>query len=81
MSGHPARKSNGKVRLCVDFKRINAITRLLPFYIPRIEEVLEAVGKVKVISKLDLSKGYSLPGTHEGTTCCQDCFHLPQGQI
>ena len=52
------RKPNGKVRLCIDFKRINAITRPLPFYMPRIEEVLEAVGKAKVISKLDLSKGY-----------------------
>ena len=52
------RKPNGKIRLCVDFKCINAATRPLPFYMPRIEEVLEAVGRAKVISKLNLSKGY-----------------------
>ena len=52
------RMPKGRVRLCVDFKRINAVTRPLPFYKPKIEEVLEAVGPSTVISKLDLSKGY-----------------------
>jgi len=51
------KKPNGRVRLCVDFKQINEITKPLPFYMPRVE-VLETVGKSKVISKLDLSKGY-----------------------
>jgi len=52
------KKPNGSVRLCVDFKRINSYTTPVPFYIPRVEEVLEAVGKAMYISKLDLSKGY-----------------------
>ena len=52
------RKPNGKVRICVDFKKINFVTKPMPFYMPRIEEVIEAVGKAKVISKMDLSKGY-----------------------
>ena len=52
------RKPDGSARICVDFKRINAITTPLPFYMPRVEEVLEQVGRSKVISKLDLSKGY-----------------------
>ena len=29
------RKPNGKVRLCVDFKHINAVTQPLPFYLPK----------------------------------------------
>ena len=52
------KKSDGSARICVDFKRINAVTTPLPFYMPRVEEVLEQVGRSKVISKLDLSKGY-----------------------
>ena len=52
------RKPNGKVRLCVDFKKINALTRPLPFYMPLIDEVVEAVGNASVISTLDLSTGY-----------------------
>ena len=52
------KKSDGTARICVDFKAINAVTEPIPFYMPRVEEVLESVGKAGVISKLDLSKGY-----------------------
>ena len=52
------RKPDGSARICVDFKRINAITTPLPFYMPWVEEVFEQVGRSRVISKLDLSKGY-----------------------
>ena len=52
------RKPDGTARLCVDFKSINAITQPEPFYMPRVEEVLESVGKARYISKIDLSKGY-----------------------
>ena len=52
------RKPDGTARLCIDFKAINAITTPLPFYMPWVEEVLERVGKSRVISKIDLSKGY-----------------------
>ena len=52
------KKPDGSARTCVDFKRINSVTTPLPFYMPRVKEVLEAVGRSKVISKLDLSKGY-----------------------
>ena len=52
------KKPDGSARICVDLKRINSVTTPLPFYMPRVEEVLEDVGRSKVISKLDLSKGY-----------------------
>ena len=52
------KKPDGSARLCVDFRRINQITRQMPFYMPRVEEVLEGVGKASFISKLDLCKGY-----------------------
>ena len=52
------KKADGSARLCVDFRKINGLTRQTPFYMPRVEEVLEGVGRSKYISKLDLSKGY-----------------------
>ena len=52
------KKPDGTARICIDFKRINAITTPLPFYMPQVEEVLEQIGNSTVISKLDLAKGY-----------------------
>ena len=52
------RKPDGSARICIDFKAINAVTTPLPFYMPRVEEVLKQVGKSKVILKLDLTNGY-----------------------
>ena len=40
------KKPDGSARICVDFRKINEITRQIPFYMPRVEEVL------------DLCKGY-----------------------
>ena len=52
------RKLNGTSRICIYFKAINSITTPLPLYMPRVEEVLEHMGKSRVISKIDLTKGY-----------------------
>ena len=52
------RKADGSARLCVDFRKINSLTRQTPFYMPRVEEVIEGVSRARFISKLDLSKGF-----------------------
>jgi len=52
------RKPDGSARLCVDFKKVNALTKDQPFYMPQVEEVLEGIGQAKFVSKLDLTKGY-----------------------
>ena len=52
------KKPDGSARLCVDFRKVNELTRQTPFYMPRVEEVLEGVGQAAFISKLDPSKGY-----------------------
>ncbi len=51
-------KSDGKVRLCVDYRRLNARTPQVQQYIPSLNDVLERAGGAKVLSKLDLSKGF-----------------------
>ena len=52
------KKPDGTARLCVDYCRLNALTKQTPFFMPRIDEVLESVGQASFISKLDLTKGY-----------------------
>ena len=52
------KKPDGSIRLCIDYKKLNNVTSPTPFYMPTIEEVLEAAGNAAVISKVDLNKGY-----------------------
>ena len=52
------RKPGGSIRLCIDYKKLNSVTTQAPFYMPTIEEILEAAGTAAVISKVDLNTGY-----------------------
>ena len=75
------RKTDGTACMCVDFKAINSVTKPIPFYMPRLEEVLESVGKSRVISlKLDLSKGYYLVPMHPDDMC-KTAFMCHQGRF
>ncbi len=76
----PVRKKEGGLRLCVDFRRVNAVTVKEPYYIPGFEEMLETVGKGKVLSKVDLLKGF-----HQVEVAEEDrdktCFVCPFGKF
>jgi len=52
------KKPDGSIRLCIDYKRLNAVTTPAPFYMPTIEEKLEKAGTARYISTVDLNKGY-----------------------
>ncbi len=54
----PVKKQDGGIRLCVDYRKLNRITVKEPYYIPSLEEMLEKVGQEKVLSKMDLAKGF-----------------------
>ena len=51
-------KKDGGVRLCVDYRKLNHITKFEAYPMPRIEELLDQVGNANFISTLDLAKGY-----------------------
>lgn len=51
-------KKDGSLRFCIDFRYLNAISKFDPYPMPRIDELLERVGRGKFITTLDLSKGY-----------------------
>lgn len=51
-------KKDGTRRLCVDFRRLNAVTKKDPYPMPRIEEMLDQLSGAAYITTLDLTKGY-----------------------
>ncbi|XP_076049696.1 uncharacterized protein LOC143030434 [Oratosquilla oratoria] len=51
-------KSDGTQRFCIDFRRVNAVTKKDSYPLPRIEECIDRVGGSRFISKLDLLRGY-----------------------
>ena len=48
-----AMKPNSKVRICVDYRLLNQVAVPLPFYMPKIEDIMAEVEDAKVIRKLD----------------------------
>lgn len=59
------RKKNGDLRLCVDYRRINAIVKKEYFPMPNIEEKLNDLSGKKLFSCLDLYMGYHQIGVAE----------------
>ena len=53
-----AKKKNGEIRLCVDYRALNAKTNRPIFPIPSSEEIFDSIGGSKYFSTLDLSSGY-----------------------
>jgi len=51
-------KADGTLRLCTDFRKVNNCTVPDPFPLPRIEDLIDRVGKVKYLTKLDMARGY-----------------------
>ena len=51
-------KKDGSKRLCVDYCKLNLITRADPYPIPRVEDLIDDIGRAKYIMALDLTKGY-----------------------
>jgi hypothetical protein len=46
-------KKNGKLCICINFRKLNAIAKKDPYCLPFTEEVLDMVAKHKVCSFLD----------------------------
>lgn len=51
-------KKDGKLRICVDYRGLNAKTRKDAYPLPRIEEALDALNGAKYFCSLDLAHGY-----------------------
>ena len=51
-------KKDGSKRFCVDFRKLNQITKKNSYPLPLIDDILALLGKAKFFTSLDLKSGY-----------------------
>ena len=52
------KKKDGSLRLCIDFQKLNTITRKDKYPLPLISDLLDAPSKAKIFTKIDLKHAY-----------------------
>ena len=71
-------KPDGTIRFCIDYRKLNSVTKMDAYSIPRTDEMLEKIATAKSISKIDLTKGYwQIPSDER--TIAKSAFITPQG--
>ena len=51
-------KKDKTVHLCVDYRKLNAVSKSDAYPMPRIDDLIDRVGNANYITTLDLTKGY-----------------------
>lgn len=54
----PVRKKDGSVRICIDYRKLNSVTKVNCYPLPHIEDNLSQFEGAKFFSTLDLLSGY-----------------------
>ena len=64
-----ARKKDGRLRLCIDFRQLNRTTKKDAYALPRITEIFDYLSGAKYFSVLDMKSGY-----HQVPIHCDDMY-------
>lgn len=51
-------KKDGSLCICIDFRKLNAVSEFDVYPMPRIDNLLEKIGRARFLTTLDLCKGY-----------------------
>ncbi|KAK3889435.1 hypothetical protein Pcinc_006571 [Petrolisthes cinctipes] len=51
-------KEDGQLRLCTDYRRVNAVTVPDAYPLPRVDDLIDEVRQAQFITKIDLLRGY-----------------------
>nr|XP_055032771.1 uncharacterized protein LOC129421341 [Misgurnus anguillicaudatus] len=71
-------KPDGTFRFCNDFRRLNEVSEFDSYPMPRVDELLDRLGRARFISTLDLTKGYwQVPLTEQAKP--KTAFSTPNG--
>jgi len=71
-------KKDGTPRFCVDYRRVNSLTRKDAHPLPRIDDTLDALSGAKQFSTIDLASGYWQVEV-EPSDCEKTAFATPFG--
>ena len=61
---HMTTKKDGTIRFCIDYRKLNGMTKKNSYPLPRIDETLDSLGGNQFFSTLDLKSGYWQVGMH-----------------
>ena len=71
-------KKDGSVRFCIDFRYLNSVSKFDSYPTPRIDDLIERLGKSQFLTTIDLCKGYwQIPLTKN--SCELTAFRTPWG--
>ena len=52
------RKPDGSIRFCIDYRKLNSVTKKDCYPMPRVDDLLDVLGKAKLFSTMDVASGY-----------------------
>ena len=72
------KKKDGTLRFCIDFHRLNSVSKTDAYPMPRVDDLLDQLGQARFVSMLDLTKRYwQVPV--EKTAQAKTAFRTPFG--
>eukprot|EP00795_Rhopilema_esculentum_P001442 gene1442-biopygen10090 len=58
------KKKDGTTRFCIDYRKLNAVTRKDSYHLPRIDDALDSLAGSRYFTTLDLQSGYHQVAMH-----------------